>query len=294
MSAITRSYSANLLSYRHSYHAGNHADVLKHSVMSLIIEKLKEKNKPFVFIDTHSGAGMYDLTTEQALKRSEFKTGIGKLLPGKSQFPELKDYFDLIMKLNPENHLRWYPGSPRLAAHLLRKQDRIILMELHNTEIDNLQKNMRGDVRIEIHHRNGFEGLVGILPPIPARGLVLIDPAYEVKEDYQQVVTSVQEASLRWPTGIYVIWYPILSAQRDRSSVMLQRLGKCDFKNLLVAELSVREQQQDVGMHGSGMVIINAPWQLDQRLTTLLPRLSHHLAQDTSARWMLEWRIESA
>lgn len=159
-----------MLSYRHSYHAGNHADVFKHIVILLVLEKLKEKDKPFVYIDTHSGAGLYDLTSAEAKKRAEFETGIGKLLHSRDQFPELHDYLDLISLLNPGRRLTCYPGSPRLAAHLLRTQDRLILMELHPAEIEYLQKNMRNDPRIDIHHRDGLEGLIGILPPEPVRG----------------------------------------------------------------------------------------------------------------------------
>lgn len=280
-----------MLSYRHSYHAGNHADVFKHIIMLLIIEKLKEKDKPFVFIDTHSGAGLYDLTSEQAMKRSEYETGIGRLLQTKEQFPELCDYFELISLLNPGHRLIRYPGSPRIAAHLLHKRDRLILMEFHNSEIEHLRKNMRGDNRICIHHRDGFEGLVAVLPPEPARGLVLIDPAYEVKEDYKRVVSCMQEAYRRWSTGIYTIWYPILSTHRDKSSSMLQQLGQCDFKNLLIAELSVGEQRQDFGMHGSGMAIINAPWQLDQQLESILRKLYKVLAQNSAASWRIDWQI---
>lgn len=261
--------------------------------MLLVLDKLKEKEKAFVFIDTHSGAGLYDLSSEQALKRAEYKNGISKLLHVKEQFPELRDYFSLISKLNTENHLGWYPGSPMLALHQLRKQDHMILMELHNTEIDNLQNNMRGDSRIEIHHRDGFEGLVGLVPPDPARGLVLIDPAYEVKEDYQAVVSCMREAYRRWPTGIYAIWYPILPSQRDKSSIMLDQLNRCKFNNILITELSVQEQQQNFGMHGSGMAIVNAPWQFDQRLNQLLPMLCSALAQGPGAGWRVEWRGKS-
>jgi 23S rRNA (adenine2030-N6)-methyltransferase len=187
--------------------------------------------------------------------------------------------------------MRWYPGSPVIALHLLREQDRIILMELHNNEIEILRKIMRGDKRVEIHHRDGFEGLIGILPPEPARGLVLIDPAYEVKEDYKQVVGCLQEAYRRWPTGIYAVWYPLLSSQSDKSSTILQQLARSDFKNLLVAEMSVCEQRQDFGMHGSGMAVINAPWKLDLQLRELLPRVTKVLAQDNTARWKVAWKI---
>ncbi len=275
-----------MLSYLHGFHAGNHADVLKHTVQSLLLNKLKAKDKPFVYIDTHAGAGLYDLAGAEALKNSEFKGGIRKLLQAQERFPGLDDYYRIA-----QAHGNHYPGSPALAADLLRGEDRLILMELHNREVRELRKNLGDDSRIAIHQRDGFEGLMALVPPRPARGLVLMDPSYEVVEDYEKALEALNTAAARWPTGIYMLWYPVLSRQRDQSRLMRHRLKSSDFQNLLLAELRVREQQEEFGMCGSVLAIANAPWQFDEQLRALLPKLKALLAEDNTAGWKVEWLI---
>ncbi len=281
-----------MLSYRHSFHAGNHADVLKHATQTLILEKLKAKDKPFVYLDSHSGAGLYRLDSEEARKTAEYETGIGRLSAQLGDYPELSSYDAVIRQLNPKGALQYYPGSPAIAGAMLREQDQLVLMELHNREIDVLRKNMGRDRRVTIHHRDGFEGLSAILPLPVRRGLVLIDPSYEIKEDYQHTLNAVVSAWKKWPVGIFAIWYPILSRQRDRSRWLLEQLARVPFANLLVTELAVSEQAEDYGMHGSGMVIVNAPWQLDEQLSALLPRLQDCLAPNGQGQCRVEWLIE--
>ncbi|MCK5894293.1 MAG: 23S rRNA (adenine(2030)-N(6))-methyltransferase RlmJ [Endozoicomonadaceae bacterium] len=281
-----------MLSYRHSFHAGNHADVLKHATQVLILEKLKTKAKPFVYVDSHSGAGLYRLDSKEARKTAEYETGIGRLWSQQTDFPEIEVYLTLIKQLNPDGDLRYYASSPLIARELLREQDRIILMELHNQEVEVLRQNMAGDSRVSLHHRDGFEGLTAILPQPLRRGLVLIDPSYEIKSDYQQVMNSVMLSWRKWHVGIFAIWYPILSQQRDQSGWLLEQLAKIPCKNLLVAELAVSDQAKNYGMHGSGMAIINAPWQLDQQLASLLPHLHSSLAQAGQGQVRVEWLIE--
>ena len=277
-----------MLSYRHAFHAGNHADVLKHAVETLIIEQLKSKEKPFCYLDTHAGGGCYDLSGEWPQKKAEYLDGIARLWPERQHWPELAAYWDVIATLN-ESELRFYPGSPEIARHLLREQDKLMLMELHNQEIEILRRHMGSDSRSAIHHRDGFEGLLGILPPTPRRGLVLMDPPYELKEDYQRVLQTLKKAMQKWSTGIYALWYPILGKDADRSRSMLELFKYAGFPSMLVAELEVAAQPDEWGMNGSGMLILNAPWQLDGQLTTLLPRLCTLLAQSNEARWRLEW-----
>lgn len=277
-----------MLSYRHAFHAGNHADVLKHAVETLIIEQLKSKEKPFCYLDTHAGGGCYDLSGEWPQKKAEYLDGIARLWPERQHWPELAAYWDVIATLN-ESELRFYPGSPEIARHLLREQDKLMLMELHNQEIEILRRHMGSDSRSAIHHRDGFEGLLGILPPTPRRGLVLMDPPYELKEDYQRVLQTLKKAMQKWSTGIYALWYPILGKDADRSRSMLELFKYAGFPSVLVAELEVAAQPDEWGMNGSGMLILNAPWQLDGQLTTLLPRLCQQLAQSNDACWRLEW-----
>ncbi len=277
-----------MLSYRHAFHAGNHADVLKHAVETLIIEQLKTKDKPFCYLDTHAGGGCYDLSGEWPQKKAEYLDGIARLWPERQHWPELAAYWDIIATLN-ESELRFYPGSPEIARHLLREQDKLMLMELHNQEIEILRRHMGSDSRSAIHHRDGFEGLLALLPPTPRRGLVLMDPPYELKDDYQRVLQTLKKAMQKWSTGIYALWYPILGKDADRSRSMLELFKYAGFPSVLVAELEVAAQPDEWGMNGSGMLILNAPWQLDGQLTTLLPRLCQQLSQSNDARWRLEW-----
>lgn len=275
-----------MLSYLHSFHAGNHADVLKHAVQTLLLERLKAKDKPFVYIDTHAGAGLYDLEGEEARKNSEFKGGIRKLMQARDRFPELAAYLSVV-----EARGGHYPGSAGIAADLLREDDRLILMELHNREVRELRKNLGGDPRVAIHHRDGYEGLAALVPPKPARGLVLMDPSYDVAEDYAKALETLVTAQGRWPTGVYLLWYPILARQRDQSRLMRTRLKSSGFGNLLLAELRVREQQEEFGMCGSVLAIANAPWRFDGELRALLPKLKSLLAEDAGAGWKVEWLI---
>ena len=273
-----------MLSYRHSFHAGNHGDVLKHICQMLIINKLKSKSKGFVYIDTHSGAGLYDLAGEEANKTNEHSQGIGRLSDYQGNNQAILDYQALCA-----NYLRHsqYPGSPEIASFMLREQDSAVLMELHNQEIINLKNNIRG-ANIAIHHRDGYEGLLAMTPPRLPRGMVLIDPSYEVADEYQQVIDTVCQTYKRWSTGIYAIWYPLLSSRvragKDNtlyastksglSELMLETLAQQNFKNLLTIEMRVANETQYAGMYGTGMAIINAPWQFDEQMQTCLEELT--------------------
>ncbi len=281
-----------MLSYRHSFHAGNHADVLKHLVQLSVIDKLQQKNKPFVYLDTHSGRGIYDLKSDEANKTQEYKQGIFQLVDQQADAPEIVKQYLSLLNIQPGRALNQYLGSPELSRLTLREIDKLILMELHNNEINVLKSNMRKDERVAIHHRDGFEGLCACVPPKPARGLVLIDPAYEVKQDYQQVVKQVSAAYKKWATGIYLIWYPVLASSRDYSETLVKQLSQQGFKNLLKIELAVSEQLEDFGMHGSGMLVVNAPYQLDQQMRTVTDWLLPILKQDEHAYAQVEWLIQ--
>lgn len=277
-----------MLSYRHAYHAGNHADVLKHSLLCLVLAKLTVKDSPCVYIDTHAGAGLYQLNSAQAQKTGEAAGGIERLLAAPTSIPGLAPYLKTVHQLRGKRP-QSYPGSPAIAQQLLRPQDKLNLLELHNKEIDTLRANLGRDRRLSIHHRDGFEGLPALLPPPCPRGLVLMDPAYEVVADYAQAVASLAKAQARWQTGTYMLWYPLLARQRDRSGWLKHELHRQRPRNLLIAELWVQPASEEYGMHGSGVAIVNAPWQLDEQLSALLPALSELLTQAPGAGWKLDW-----
>jgi 23S rRNA (adenine2030-N6)-methyltransferase len=279
--------TATLLSYRHGYHAGNHADVFKHIVLCLLLKKLTAKATPCIYLDTHAGAGSYNLNQQWAQRNAEFLQGIERLLEQEQPPALAADLLQLVRNARRQGPMA-YPGSPAIARELLRPQDKLVLMELHNNEISALKRNCHGDKRISFHHRDGFEGLVGLMPPAIARGLVLVDPSYELKADYERTATSVVKAAGRWSTGTFAVWYPLLGKDRNRSQPLLQRL-KSGAQNLLVSELWVKAPSEDFGMHGSGMAIINPPWQLDTQLQELIPPLSALLAQDDQAGWRVDW-----
>lgn len=279
-----------MLSYRHGYHAGNHADVLKHAVLCLLLNKLTSKQSPCTYIDTHAGAGRYDLSQPWAQRTNEHALGVDRLLDSESKSDLLKGYLDCVRDGYRQG--KGYPGSPAIAQALLRPGDKIILMELHNNEFEILKRNCRDGKRTSFHHRNGFEGLVAMSPPPHPRGLALVDPSYEVISDYELAASSVAKAAARWATGTFAVWYPVLGKNRDQSDRLLHLLRKQTTTSLLRAELDVKGAGEDYGMHGSGMAIVNPPWQLDEQLRSLLPELTESLAQDSEASFRLEWLRE--
>lgn len=277
-----------MLSYQHSYHAGNFADVHKHLILSRVLEALHRKAKPFCYYETHAGRGRYDLSQTEAQKTAEYQQGIGRLWE-QAQVPELaRPYQTVIQQLNPQPRLRYYPGSPALAHHWLRAQDRLQLMELHPQEAQALKELFRGDRQVGVHQRDGFEGVLALTPPPEKRGLVLIDPSYELKEDYRQLPQWVDKLFQRWSSAICAIWYPLLPAGRHQ--LLLKGLEQTGLRKILVAELEVAAAGE-TGMYGSGMAVINAPWQLDQELEQLMPWLVSLLGQDSAACQRVTWLV---
>lgn len=274
-----------MLSYRHAFHAGNHADVLKHSVLTLVIDYLKQKEKPLWYIDTHAGAGLYALDSVEAKKNAEFVNGIATLLERRTAMPEfLRTYFSAIDALNPDG-LEKYPGSPLLAAQLLRDQDRLRFFEMHPQDVVLLNNNFQRDRRVQIADSDGFVGLKSLLPPPSRRALVLIDPPYELKEDYARVVTSMQDALRRFATGTYAVWYPLLP--RAESARLPQQLAALPVPSLRM-ELRVSEPQGEFGMYGSGMFVVNPPWLLHDQMKIVLPLLQEILGEPNRSSFLLE------
>jgi len=274
-----------MLSYRHAFHAGNHADVLKHSVLTLVIEYLKQKEKPFWYIDTHAGAGIYSLDSSEAKKNAEFKTGIERLLDRRDELPELlQPYFATIDELRRAVPGA-YPGSPMFAEYLLREDDRLRLFELHPQDHELLKNNFAQDRRALVAQSDGFTGLKALLPPPPRRAVVLIDPPYELKEDYAHVVRALQDALQRFSNGTYIVWYPLLS--RAESQRLPQKLSELAVPSLRV-ELKVENPKGEFGMFGSGLFIVNPPWVLQDQLKILLPELQMLLGKTGEAEFLLE------
>jgi len=277
-----------MLSYRHAFHAGNHADVLKHCIEVQLLRYLAQKEKPFWYIDTHAGAGCYELDTGYATQNAEYESGITQLW-SRDDLPEpLAEYVSLVKHFNPEGQLKLYPGSPMVALELLRKQDRMRLFELHPSDHNLLQQNFEGyDMQVLIQQNDGFGALKALLPPPPRRALVLIDPPYEDKQDYQRVVSALQEGLKRFANGVYAIWYPQL--QRNEARQLPVQLKQLPVKSWLHVALSVQGLSEDgFGMHGSGMFILNPPWLLHGVLEKVMPYLLEHLGQDKQATFTLE------
>lgn len=276
-----------MLSYRHAFHAGNHADALKHIVLSLCLDYLKQKEKPIWYIDTHAGAGAYSLLSNEAKKNAEYKTGIAQLLNARAELPDfLQSFWSVIDGMNAEQ-LQTYPGSPLFAAQLLRDQDRLRLFEMHPQDTQLLEQQFAYDRRIVVADSDGFAGLKALLPPPSRRAFVLIDPPYELKEDYVRAHKTLQDALRRFATGTYAVWYPLLS--REDAPRLANSLQTLDASWLKV-ELMIDKPRGGFGMFGSGMFVINPPWTLHEQLKLLMPQLQTLLANEEAADFVLEYR----
>ncbi|MBE0625701.1 MAG: 23S rRNA (adenine(2030)-N(6))-methyltransferase RlmJ [Burkholderiales bacterium] len=277
-----------MLSYRHGFHAGNHADVLKHAVLVQLLRYLTQKDKPLWFIDTHAGAAVYRLDEGYATKNAEYETGISRLW-ARADLPQvLADYVDEVRALNPDGQLHRYPGSPQLAMQLLRQQDRLRMFELHSSESALLQQYFRGDApRAIVQAGDGYAGLQSVLPPPSRRALVLIDPSYEDKSDYRRVLAAVRDAQKRFRAGVCAIWYP--QVQRRESRLFPQQLRQLQEKDWLHVTLTVKKPEASgYGLHGSGMFILNPPWLLPKAMSPVMSYLAQVLAQDRAADFSLE------
>lgn len=283
-----------MLSYRHAFHAGNHADVLKHFIEVQLLRYLAQKDKPFWYIDTHAGAGCYALDTGYATQNAEYESGIARLWRRDDLPAPLAEYVALVKRLNPDGQMKLYPGSPLVAQELLRGQDRMRLYELHPTDHEILQENFAAQAQsVLIQKADGFGALKALLPPPPRRALVLIDPPYEEKQDYQRVVKALQEGLKRFANGVYAVWYPQL--QRADARMLPDQLKQLPVKNWLHVALSVQSPSAEgFGMHGSGMFILNPPWTLHDELKQVMPYLVKVLGQDEGATFELEFKEDSA
>ncbi|MDP3608627.1 MAG: 23S rRNA (adenine(2030)-N(6))-methyltransferase RlmJ [Methylophilus sp.] len=280
-----------MLSYRHAFHAGNHADVLKHFVLSLVLDYFNQKEKPYWVIDTHAGAGIYALEDAYAQKNAEFQSGVARLNSAKNLPNALNLYLNAVQSINANKTLKLYPGSPQIAMHHMREQDKLRLFELHPSDFQRLQQHFKPNGRqVKADMADGFDGIKACLPPATKRGVILIDPPYELKEDYLRVVSCIEDSLKRFATGTYMIWYPLL--QRPEPNDMLKRLHALKLQDWLDVQLIVQTPRADgMGMYGSGMFVINPPWQLPAILNEVMPTMTQLLGQDSSAKFNLDYAI---
>jgi 23S rRNA (adenine2030-N6)-methyltransferase len=272
------------MNYRHAYHAGNHGDVLKHAVMAASIERLHEKTTPIFLLDTHAGIGTYDLTGVEAGKTEEWRAGIEPLLL--AQPPALADYCKLVESFNPPGELIRYPGSPAIAAALMHPGDRLILSELHPDDAEALRRWAHGKAGISVHHRDAYESIKAFLPPREGRGLIIVDPPYEVTDEYERLAKAVIAGHRRWPGGRWMIWHPV----KDRTPVwrLMEALLTGGVEKMLAAELLIRPAD-GVSLAGSGLILVNPPFGLENWLTEALPQLQAVLAPQHGShalRWL--------
>ena len=279
-----------MLSYQHSYHAGNHADVLKHIILGDIVAGMQSKASPLFLFDAFASRGVYDLTGVEALKNREFDSGIGRLWPLRhEQLPAGVDrWFQLIARENPDDGFARFPGSTALLASMLRDSDRLAACDLHPQEFEGLRNSFRSSRKLALHKRDAFEALGALLPPKEKRGLVFLDPSYENKGEYKIVASAVEAAYARFRAGVYVIWYPLLPAGRHQD--LLHALKRSGIPKILRVELDCGASFPDMQMSGSGLLIINPPWHAMDAMQESLRWISDHLPSD-NGRDHFEWLV---
>jgi 23S rRNA (adenine2030-N6)-methyltransferase len=279
-----------MLSYRHIYHAGNFADVFKHVVLVQLLRALQRKEAPLFVLDTHAGVGRYDLAADAALKNREFAAGVQRALECAEPPAPVADYLALVRAENAAGDaLRHYPGSPRLIRALLRPQDRLVLTELHPADFTALKAVFAGDRQVAVHKQDAYLGLKAFLPPRERRGLVLIDPPYELKDEYARVAAGLQAAHARWPTGVYAVWYPILS--RSLVTRFHHAIAATGIRRILCAELRVGADTERTEFVGSGMLVVNPPWPLHEELAQPLAWLRRCLDPEGRGGQRLDWLV---
>ncbi len=281
------------MNYRHAFHAGNQADVMKHAVLAYLLDRLCGKAAPFFVLDTHAGIGLYDLEGQAAQRTGEAVRGIRRVLTGAPALPDsATPYLAQLARLNggelpADGMIRHYPGSPILARGLMRVGDRLVLAELHTEDVETLRGHFRVDHQVAVHHMDGWLALKAHLPPKERRGLVVIDPPFEASDEYERMVAALALAHRRWATGIYLLWYPI----KDRATMwhFHQMLEDTGIPKILAATLSWADDDRSDRLNGSGLIIVNPPWQTDEALHDLLPALHREMGAvqgGTTCHWI--------
>jgi 23S rRNA (adenine2030-N6)-methyltransferase len=278
-----------MLSYRHMYHAGNFADVFKHALLVRLLIALGAKDKPYAYVDTHAGIGRYDLRHSWAQKAREYEGGIGRLWHA-TDIPEtLQPYLDIVRAENPNGHLRFYPGSPLIAKRCMRDTDSMVLAELNKVDCSELAAVMSPENRVTVRLLDAYELLKSAVPPADRRGLVLIDSSFDRPREFARIVKALKEAHLRWASGVYAVWYPIMepAPMRDFLGAM-QRSG---IRKILHLELTVRERDESGLIPGCGMLVINPPWHFDEEAKPLLRWLAKALQVGNAGRARVDWLV---
>ncbi|MFZ2101222.1 MAG: 23S rRNA (adenine(2030)-N(6))-methyltransferase RlmJ [Oricola sp.] len=265
------------MNYRHIFHAGNFADVFKHIVLARVIKYMQNKDAAFRVLDTHAGLGVYDLTSEQAQKTGEWKTGIQRVLEAEASAPAavrelIAPYLDCVRELNPAGGIALYPGSPMIARMLLRKQDRLTALELHPDDFKVLQSHFEGDYQARITELDGWLGIKSHLPPKERRGIVLVDPPFEVYNEFYNILTALKEGHKRFASGTFLLWYPV--KHRKGVSEFREELKALKIPRILDTTLEVRSSGADIRFDGSGMIVVNPPYTLESELRAILPWLA--------------------
>jgi|TARA_A100001391_G_scaffold204567_2_gene200725 23S rRNA (adenine2030-N6)-methyltransferase len=278
------------MNYRHAFHAGNFADVVKHIILTRILAYLMRKEAAFRVIDTHAGVGLYDLLGDEAGRTGEWREGIARLMA--AELPEpvaglVAPYLAAVAAQNPDGQLRHYPGSPFITRHMLRDQDRLMALELHPADAEALRENFAGDIQTRVTQLDGWAAIGTHLPPKEKRGLVLVDPPFEVKGEFERMTRALVKAHARWPGGTYAFWYPIKDP-RDVQSYA-KALGATSIAKILRLELTIRLPSTPPRLHGTGMVVVNPPFVLEEEMRTLLPILAGLLADEGRGRFHIEW-----
>ncbi|WIY52787.1 23S rRNA (adenine(2030)-N(6))-methyltransferase RlmJ [Devosia sp. YIM 151766] len=277
------------MNYRHAFHAGNFADVVKHIVLTRILAYLSRKPAAFRVIDTHAGIGLYDLFGDKAERTGEWLDGIGRLIENGVAEPAaslLAPYIEAVRARNPDGVLRFYPGSPFIARHLLRPQDRLMALELHPEDAAALRENFAGDIQARVTHLDGWAAFGTHLPPKEKRGLVLVDPPFEEKGEFARMVHSLERAQRRWPGGIYAYWYPIKEPAAVEAYV--KALKATGIPKILRLELTIRPPSIPPRLHGTGMIVVNPPYVLGEEMRTVLPVLAELLGEERGG-WLVDW-----
>ena len=278
-----------MLSYQHAFHAGNHADLLKHFVLTFVLNSLNKKDKAYTFFDSHSASGLYDLYDNRLIKTGEAQKGIQALLQAKNPPQELDIYLNLIKEYSDKN---LYPGSPEIERRLMRKQDFLILSELHPQEIENLRRNMNKPLfnnsnqpAIQIHNRNGWEMLKALTPPATKRGAILIDPSYEENQDYIDATNTICQINKKWSNGILMLWYPLLCHRESEIKAMLQTIcdsAKSHNEHVEISNLQLQVYSKDdkdlPRLYGSGMLVINSPWMLEETASKVITYINSEIS----------------